>query len=220
MVLLLLAGCAEESVAGPHALGFDGSPDCAQAEVAGDPPAAFTVEAWVRGDPSAVETALPFVNLAGVFDLGQDDQGIVRFSVGSGEGTSYGVSLLDGVLHHVAGTFADGQATLFVDGEWVAFASAALDGSSSGTLRFGCRASGDGFAGLLDEVRLSSTIRYTDTFALTAAPFDLDDDTWLLFHFDEGTGDTTKDAVAGTEAILDGTEWVSFDLGGAAEEAN
>lgn len=37
---------------------------------------------------------------------------------------------------------------------------------------------------LFDELRISSTVRYTDSFAVPNAPFQADQDTYLLMHFD------------------------------------
>jgi hypothetical protein len=43
-----------------------------------------------------------------------------------------------------------------------------------------------GFSGAIDELRLSSSIRYTSPFDRPLAPFSADAETALLFHFDEG----------------------------------
>ena len=42
--------------------------------------------------------------------------------------------------------------------------------------------------------------------------FTTDDDTFVLWHMDEGTGDTTVDAVAGVRLSLEAVDWVPFRL--------
>ena len=46
------------------------------------------------------------------------------------------------------------------------------------------------FNGSLDELRLSTTIRYNGNFTRPAGPFTADADTAALYHFDEGSGTT------------------------------
>jgi len=50
------------------------------------------------------------------------------------------------------------------------------------------------FAGWFDELRLSTTLRYTGAFAPTGSPFTPDSDTAALFHFDEGSGTVANDS--------------------------
>ena len=45
-----------------------------------------------------------------------------------------------------------------------------------------------GFAGLIDDLRISSGIRYEDDFDVPPHPLDSDDTTLALLHFDEGSG--------------------------------
>ncbi|MFO1413375.1 MAG: PQQ-dependent sugar dehydrogenase [Burkholderiales bacterium] len=49
------------------------------------------------------------------------------------------------------------------------------------------------YNGYLDELRVSSRLRYTANFARPAAPFAPDPYTAALYHFDEGTGNTVYD---------------------------
>ncbi len=44
------------------------------------------------------------------------------------------------------------------------------------------------FSGWVDELRLSTTVRYTAAFDPAIAPFDVDADTAALYHFDDGDG--------------------------------
>jgi hypothetical protein len=102
--------------------------------------------------------------------------------------------------------------TKYVDGVKQAFADGLPPSSATSTLRIGCSAGAEAYGGILDEVRLSSTLRYESDFDRPVAPFEEDDDTLLLFHFDEGEGEQSFDAVAGVTAELQGPEWITFDL--------
>ncbi len=53
---------------------------------------------------------------------------------------------------------------------------------------------GINYNGLLTEVRLSNTLRYTGSFSVPTAPFVSDVDTAALYHFDEGGGTSVADA--------------------------
>jgi hypothetical protein len=50
------------------------------------------------------------------------------------------------------------------------------------------------YSGLIDEVRVSNVVRYTGDFELSTTPFEADDDTFALYHFDEAEGGVVKDA--------------------------
>jgi hypothetical protein len=50
------------------------------------------------------------------------------------------------------------------------------------------------FAGWFDELRLSTTLRYTSDFSPASAPFSPDADTAALYHFDEGAGSVATDS--------------------------
>ncbi len=50
------------------------------------------------------------------------------------------------------------------------------------------------FAGWVDELRLSTTVRYTEAFTPAIVPFEVDADTAALYHFDDGDGATVTDA--------------------------
>ncbi|MCC7406652.1 MAG: LamG domain-containing protein [Phycisphaeraceae bacterium] len=50
------------------------------------------------------------------------------------------------------------------------------------------------FHGLLDDLRISDTVRYTEPFTPPANPAEADDHTVLLLRFDEGEGDIAHDS--------------------------
>jgi len=67
------------------------------------------------------------------------------------------------------------------------------------------------FNGELDEFRISKRARYTTpTFTLPVSAFTVDTDTLALWHFDEGSGNTAKDATsAHNDGALVGATWAS-----------
>jgi hypothetical protein len=54
----------------------------------------------------------------------------------------------------------------------------------------------EGFSGWLDELRISSIVRYASAFSIPAAPFNSDADTAGLYGFDEGSGILLNDRSA------------------------
>jgi hypothetical protein len=122
----------------------------------------------------------------------------------------------DGQWHHIAVTreASSGRIRLFVDGR--------LDGEALGpagdvSYRLGRAtnyandpflvlgaekhdydpATYPSFRGWLDEVRLSTVIRYTADFERPSMPFAADADTAALWHFDEGAGEVVGDSAPG-----------------------
>lgn len=130
-----------------------------------------------------------------------------------------GENLADGRWHHVAATrAATGEMTIYVDGRLAASGdgpkgdASYRDGretrwpNSDPYLVLGAEKHDAGpeypsYSGWLDEVRLSSIVRYTGSdFPVPGAPFLLDDDTLALYHFDEGSGDVVTDATLGSRS--------------------
>jgi hypothetical protein len=81
--------------------------------------------------------------------------------------------------------------------------------------------SGDFFAGVIDEVRLSNVIRYTTGFTVPSGPFTADTNTAGLWHLDEGSGTTTADASGkgNTGTLQAGPTWVADSPFGGASSA-
>jgi len=220
MLLLALLQACDSAIEGPAALAFDGSPDCATIDLDDAPPASFTVEVWLRGDPDAFVAMRPYAAWRHVFNLMENGDEQVVFLIGDDEaGASSPFSLMDGQLHHVAGTYdgTDGTAKLFVDGALVGQSSgAAFVGDPDSRIQFGCaKEATEAFYGVLDELRISSVVRYTDDFELPTGQHTKDADTWMLFHLDEGVGSTANSATGDHEMVITDAAWVSFDLGGA-----
>jgi hypothetical protein len=124
----------------------------------------------------------------------------------------------DGAWHHVAvqRRRSDGRMWIWVDGALdfegdgpdgdISYPNDGVpldvcpDGScdySDPFLSFGAEKhgySGISYNGYLDEIRISTTLRYTTPFPPPTAPFSPDADTVALYHLDEGAGTTTADS--------------------------
>jgi hypothetical protein len=122
----------------------------------------------------------------------------------SGETLCGSTLVADGNWHHVAVTrrLSDGLLSIFVDGEL----DAQVDGPDGdlsyrdgrdtsyeddpflviGAEKHDAGPSFPSYSGWVDEVRLSTVIRYTAAFVPPAGPFSSDGDTAALYHLDEG----------------------------------
>jgi hypothetical protein len=133
--------------------------------------------------------------------------GRIAFGVGRGgrQQTICGlIDVADGRWHHIALTrrFADGVMRIYVDGTEsaqgigpagdISYRDGRPTGVSNdpflliGASKIDEGAGNHGFSGAIDELRLSSSIRYNSPFDRPMTPFVADADTALLFHFDEG----------------------------------
>jgi len=68
------------------------------------------------------------------------------------------------------------------------------------------------FNGVIDELRISNTVRYTTNFSPPYSEFSNDANTVALFHFNEGSGQTTADVTGTLIANLGITAAVEPDL--------
>ena len=139
--------------------------------------------------------------------------GSVVFGVrgdGTGDRTICGSRrVLDDLWHHVAveRRRSDGRMWVWVDGIRdgesdgpdgdVSYPKGAASSDPSDPyLVFGAEKSGAGLAyrGYLDEVRISTVLRYRSSFTRPRSPFAPDAATAALYRFDEGAGDVVGDA--------------------------
>jgi len=154
--------------------------------------------------------------------------------------------VLDGAWHHVAvlRQRSSGLLGLFVDGALQASATGPTgdlsypDGAQPGNYCGGPCTNSDpflvlgaekhdagsaypSFNGWLDELRVSTVLRYSDSFARPTQPFVPDAATAALYHFDEGQGSTVNDVsgapggpsdgVVRVGGALQGPQWVVSD---------
>jgi hypothetical protein len=164
--------------------------------------------------------------------------GVVAFGTdvgGSGSGLCGVTPVVDGAWHHVAVTRDGGTGTisLFVDG--------VLDrtiGGPGGDLSYndsrptsypnsdpflviGAEKHDAGpaypsYAGLVDEVRLSSVVRYAASFVRPGGPFSTDLETIALYHFDEGPVGACTGAVLDSSGATGGPSDGVCSYGGSA----
>jgi hypothetical protein len=154
---------------------------------------------------------------------------------GAGATVCGNAMVLDGAWHHVAATrrASDGRLQVWVDGVLDAqVASSPAAGNVSyrvgrstaypadPTLVFGAEKHDAGaaypsFTGWLDEVRVSTRLRYSAAFTRPVRPFVVDADTAALYHFDAGAGTVVADTVGtspGTRQVggpANGPQWSS-----------
>ncbi|WP_245668940.1 LamG domain-containing protein [Chloroflexus islandicus] len=140
---------------------------------------------------------------------------VVGVSIGSDDRLLTGATIVtDGQWHHIAITRAEsGQVRLFVDGQpdgVLAGPAGRIDYRLNRTTAY---PASDPFLvlgaekhdypgsrhynGLLDDLRLSRVVRYTDAFLRPTAPHPVDADTVALYRFDEGVGTVITDSAPG-----------------------
>ncbi|MBI2388508.1 MAG: hypothetical protein HYV09_02725 [Deltaproteobacteria bacterium] len=177
-------------------------------------------EAWAKINPVAPTDAIYLSSTA----AGADSNFIMRcfgglnkiaFAVQSGSfiEASYPVNCDDGLFHHVAGcrvvSGSTATLTLYWDGALVGTASgpAAYVGTPAPVYVGGVTYGQDGLAGVIDEIRISSTLRYSGPFT-PQRRFATDSSTVALWHLDEGVGTSSADASgAGHTLTLSSTSW-------------
>lgn len=123
--------------------------------------------------------------------------------------------------HHIAAIWTDSENRLYLDGKLVAQGSHSLPpfrtdyDDSHGVPTLGKAALLHTplercLKGEISEVRLSTTVRYSDDF-MPNKRLSCDADTLLLYHFDEGFGESTTDSSGnGHHGTLHGVKWTPF----------
>lgn len=162
----------------------------------------LTVEAWVN--PAVVVPEQLIINKEDVYEIGINN-GLVQTAVKpAGQGWVWYDSGLEAPVDewtHVAVTWDGELVSLFVNGQFAqSYDLVGDDVNDSGdTLKVGRRTRGGEthsiFTGLIDEVRISNVIRYTDDgFTVPTTAFTPDDFTMALYHFDSETNGVVSDA--------------------------
>jgi hypothetical protein len=174
----------------------------------------FTLEAWVKFD------SLPGNEVQTIIYKGRSSSSLsyalfylngFTVALRGTNGTHY--YLQDdstpalGQWHHVAATYNRSQLRLFVNGQLTASRSLNVSISTSSrpvTLGYNELWTDGELDGTLDEVRISSTARYSGSFT-PLLRFSSDSNTRALWHLDEGTGQTSADATRNNNRATLGT---------------
>lgn len=167
-----------------------------------------TIEMWIQPSTNN-QSSIVVIN--GMMSVGWSlelDNGAPIFWVDNGGGwlnTRHQTALVANRWYHLAVTYQSGNARIFVDG--VPNQSKYVGNISSGPgLWVGGLAGQTLFRGTLDELRISRVVRYTNTFTRPSSAFSLDNDTLVLYHFNEGTGQYVNgDANRGPRLTLGGS---------------
>jgi len=210
---------------GKSALSFDGKDDYVSTPITthlGE----RTYEAWVKIKQGGGD----LMHSVGFFNFEiYVSSTLVKLKVRNGStAPSYTVStsdLDDGSWHHVAVVHEWGNASstkIFIDGilksgSWSGDGSLSPDSPKTLAIAYG------GWGGYLnaaiDEVRISTTLRYTANFTPQTIPFEPDEHTVLLYHFDENGDDPRNSGKAidasgnGNHGTINGAKYVSGLVG-------
>jgi hypothetical protein len=165
----------------------------------------MTIEAWIMPESYPHEVQILShhdhnAHTGYVLLIFDDSKMQFRYQYGDSNHSSGGNEVSAGQWHHVAATFDGTTVRNFIDGELVF--DGVLDGNTAddyaGPLTIGRTSDNTDFPfdGIIEELRLSNVARYAASFSLPTEPFEVDDSTVALWHFD-GTGQEVTDA-AGT----------------------
>jgi len=184
----------------------------------------FTMEAWVY--PTELGADLIIVNKESSYEMAIG-QGVLRYAIMAPTWAWWGQGVVPlNEWSHVAVTY-DGTETV----GWINGAKANSVKDNNGNIvpsgdpfNIGWRPwdTNFPFIGIIDEVRISKTVRYTQEFDVPETTFASDENTVALYHLDEGDGDSTEDdSGEGNHAELIGDpEWVESTAPFAALEVN
>jgi hypothetical protein len=171
-----------------------------------DSMSAITVEAWIfptlLGEEVQVVSHHHHTNSRGYVLLVKNDRAEFRIYTATDSFTvprsSTGTTqLVTGRWYHLAGTSDGVVMQVFVDG--LLQSRRAIDSGQfrdyAGPLRIGGASYDEdfGFHGLIDDVRVSSTVRYASNFLVPAEPLELDPNTVALWNMEDAPGQQVHD---------------------------
>jgi len=166
----------------------------------------LTVEFWVRPARSSMEAVVisqATDNDGWSFEL---NAGRPSLWVNTNRGwqvVRHSMRLVGGIWYHVAATYNNGPARVFVNGQPGTATTLQSGLLTAGELRFGGISGYGRFAGALDHVRIAQIVRYTTQFTPPAVLATADANTLSQWAFDEGSGQTTADtSFAGNQGQL------------------
>jgi hypothetical protein len=157
---------------------------------------ALTMEAWVY--PKGLGAYITIVNKESSYEIGLN-QGVLSYAVNAGNWTWWGAGNVElNTWSHVAVTYDGTETVGWLNGEEVNSSkeNSANIVPSNDPFNIGWRPFDTHypFIGVIDEVRISNTVRYTQDFEVPDRRFEPDEHTAALYHLDEGDGEVTEDA--------------------------
>lgn len=188
----------------------------------------LTVEVFVTLQhlPTTADRIIDFINGNTGFRLQLSGQ-LLQATVGNGTTTAGPTStrsLPMGQQVHVALTWDGTNVKIYVDG--YSDGSVGLSGGNTGnpavSLYIGNASSfARAFGGLIQEMRISNSVRYTQNFVPTKVPFVNDANTVALWHMDENTGTTVNDSSSNANTgTMAGTTNPIWSKGGLTKPGN
>ncbi len=219
------------------ALSFDGMNDVINAGTEGGVADMITVESWVylsRLDNPAFYTIIAkdgtWSGTGTNYQVDIRQGGKIEFAYrgsdsSANEYRTTGTPITANSWYHIAVTYDRiNNPTIYVNGASQAATYAtggnkALVSNSNSVCVGALTCNSNYFAGLLDEVRVSNTVRYTANFTPQTSPFVRDEYTKLLLHFDENgddprnTGKAIDDSGNSNHGTITGAKYVSGLVG-------
>lgn len=195
----------EVQMAPDKALTFNGSNQYGDAGNAGNLRlSSGTAEAWFKtGGAGTSYRSLLTKTLA--YSIFLKNNILMFYDWGGGGDRSSGVSVTDNAWHHVAVTFSSGVTNgtkIWLDGAVILTTTMSVNSQSGNLYIANQQGASQYFNGSIDEIRISSTIRYSSTFT-PSRRFASDSSTAGLWHLDEASGTTAYDASGnGSDATL------------------
>ena len=173
---------------------------------------AFTMEAWVF--PTAVGGGLIIVNKEDSYEMALN-QGALFYAVSAGNWKWWGGGNVElNTWSHVAVTYDGKETTGWINGQEANSTNenSANISPNNEPFNIGWRPfdTHSPFIGIIDEVRISKSVRYTEDFDVPTEEFERDDDTVALYHLNEGAGEVAED-ISGNEnhaELIGEPKWV------------
>lgn len=180
------------------ALNFDGVDDVVLARQVNHG-GVLTVEFWVRPATSSMEAVIVSQatdNDGWAFEL---NAGRPSFWVNTNRGwqvVRHSTRLVGGVWYHVAATYNNGPARVFVNGQAGTATTLQSGLVPAGELSLGGIPGYGRFAGRLDDIRISQSVRYSAQFTPPATLLPADASTVGQWSLNEGSGQSVADGSA------------------------
>lgn len=128
------------------------------------------------------------------------------------------IGLDDGNWHHIAFIYDGSYFSIYQNGVRISYVARQFSIQSQ-SFYIAARNNYRGFKGEFDEFRISDTARYTENFTPQTTPFESDEYTLVLYHFDENGDDPRKTGKAidasgnGNHGTITGAKYVAGLVG-------